>query len=89
MYILLLLGDTDGFPLVSSGLGVLSSGPQAPVVSQTTVSTDLLQTLQVLSYLVVKDVRHHLVGFAVLVVPLPVQEPIGDLVLPRILQITR
>ena len=85
---LFLLGHSHSLALVSSGLGMLSSSSQAPVVSQTTVSTDLLQTLQVLSDLVVKDVRHHLVGLAVLVVPLPVQKPVRDLVLAGILKIT-
>ena len=85
---LFLLGHSHSLALVSCGLGMLSSSSQAPVVSQTTVSTDLLQTLQVLSDLVVKDVRHHLVGLAVLVVPLPVQKPVRDLVLAGILKIT-
>jgi hypothetical protein len=31
-----------------------------PVVSQTPVGTDLLQTLQILTQLVVQDIGHHL-----------------------------
>jgi hypothetical protein len=70
---------------VACSLGVLSTGPQAPVVTQTTVGADLLQTLQVLTDLVVQDVGHHLVGLAVLVVPLSVEEPVRDLVLAGVL----
>jgi len=82
---LLLLGDTNGLSLVSSGLGVLAASPKTPVVTQTTVSTNFLQTLQILTDLVVQDVGHHLVGLAVLVIPLSVEEPIRDLVLAWVL----
>ena len=70
---------------MSSGLGVLSSDPKAPVVTEATVGADLLETLEVLTKLVVEDVGHHLGGLAVLDVTLPVQEPVRDLVLARIL----
>merc|ERR1719300_772774 len=46
---LFLLGHTNSFSLVASGLGMLSSGSEAPVVSQTSMSPNLLQTLQILS----------------------------------------
>merc|ERR1719431_787020 len=46
---------------------------------------DLLQTLEVLTKLVVEDVGHHLGSLAVLDVALPVKEPIGDLVLAGVL----
>ena len=82
---LLLLGHPHGLSLVASGLGVLPSGPQAPVMPQTTVSADLLEPLQVLSDLVVQDVSHDLVSLAVLVIPLSVEEPVGNLVLARVL----
>ena len=83
---LLLLGDTNGFSLVSSGLSVLAASSETPVVTQTTVSTDFLQTLQILTDLVVQDVGHHLVGLTVLVIPLSVEEPIRDLVLAWVLK---
>ena len=70
---------------MTSGLGVLSSDPEAPVVTEATVGADLLETLEVLTKLVVEDVGHHLGGLAVLDVTLPVQEPVGDLVLARVL----
>ena len=54
---------------------------------KTPVGADLLETLEVLTKLVVEDVGHHLGGLAVLDVTLPVQEPVGDLVLARVLNI--
>ena len=83
---LLLLGHTNSFSLVASGLGVLSSGSEAPVVTQTTMGADLLETLQVLTKLVVQDVGHHLGGLAVLVITLSVEEPVGNLVLAGVLK---
>ena len=65
---------------MTSGLVVLS-----PVVTEATVGADLLETLEVLTKLVVEDVGHHLGSLAVLDVTLPVQEPVRDLVLARIL----
>ena len=50
-----------------------------PVVAETPVSPDLLETLEVLTQLVVEDVGHHLGSLAVLDVPLPVEEPVGNL----------
>lgn len=41
----LLLGDTNGPATTASGLGVLSTDAQAPVVSESTVSTNLLEPL--------------------------------------------
>ena len=86
MYILLLLGHTHGFSLVSSGLGVLTSHTETPVVTEPTVGPDLLESLKILTQLVVEDVGHDLGGLTVLDVTLPVQEPVGDLVLARVLQ---
>ena len=71
---------------MTSGLGVLSSDPEAPVVTEATVGADLLETLEVLTKLVVEDVGHHLGGLAVLDVTLPVQEPVRDLVLTGVLK---
>ena len=74
---------------MTSGLGVLSSDPEAPVVTEATVGADLLETLEVLTKLVVEDVGHHLGGLAVLDVALPVKEPVGNLVLTGILNTTK
>ena len=71
---------------MASGLGVLTSGTEAPVVTQTTVGPDLLESLKILTELVVKDVGHDLGGLAVLGVALPVEEPVRDLVLTGVLK---
>lgn len=52
-----------------------------PVVSETSVGSDLLKSLKVLTKLVVKTVGRDLRVLAVLVVLLSVEEPIGNLVL--------
>ena len=62
--ILLLLGDTDGLASAAGGLGVLTADSDAPVVAETTVSSDLLQAFQVLTELVVQEVGHDLAGLA-------------------------
>ena len=72
---------------MTSGLGVLSSNSETPVMSQTSVSTDLLETLQILTKFVVKNVSHDLGGLAILGVSLSVQEPIRDLVLSWVLKL--
>ena len=82
---LFLLGHSDSFSLVSGGLRVLTSDPEAPVVTEAAMGADLLQTLEVLTKFVVQDVGHHLGRLPVLDVTLSVQEPIGDLVLTRVL----
>ena len=82
---LFLLGHSDCLALVTGGLGVLAPHTEAPVVTETTVGADLLQTLEILTKLVVEDVGHHLGSLAVLDVTLPVQEPVRDLVLTGVL----
>merc|ERR1719188_1799739 len=67
---LLLLGDADGPAAPAGGLGVLAAHADAPVVAEAAVRADLLQALEVLAQL---DVL------------LPVEEPVGDLVLARVL----
>jgi hypothetical protein len=81
----LLLADTDGTTSPAGGLGVLTTDTQAPVVTQTTVGTDLLQTLQILTQLALHTVGQHLRVLAVDDIALSVQEPRGDLVLGRVL----
>ena len=69
---------------------------------KTPVGADLLETLKILTELVVQHVSHdleetlyswcskelnnHLVGLAILDVPLPVKEPVGNLVLAGVLR---
>lgn len=52
-----------------------------PVVSETSVGTDLLQSLQILTDLAVQGVGHDLTVFTVLDILLSVEEPVGNLVL--------
>ena len=61
---LLLLRYTNGATATASGLGMLTSSTETPVVTKTTMSTDLLQTLQIFTELVVQKVSHNLAGFA-------------------------
>lgn len=81
----LLLRHTDGAATAAGRLGVLTAHAQAPVVTETTVVTDLLETLKVLTHLVVKTVGEDLGVGTVLDVLLPVKEPGGDLVLQGVL----
>lgn len=71
----LLLGDTDGPATTTSGLGVLTTDTEAPVVSQTTVGPDLLQALEVITELGVDTVGEDLRVLAVDNVALSVKEP--------------
>lgn len=71
----LLLGHTDGPATATSGLGVLATNTEAPVVSETTVGTDLLEALEVITELGVDTVGEDLGVLAVDNVALSVKEP--------------
>ena len=60
--ILLLFGDSDGSSSSSGRFGVLTSDPETPVMSQTPMSSDLLQSLQILTQLCLQVIRHNLHG---------------------------
>lgn len=81
---LLLLRHTDGATATTGRLGVLTAHTQTPVMAHTTVGTDLLQALQILTQLRVQIGAGQLGVLAVDDVLLPVQEPGGHLVLTRI-----
>ena len=66
-------------------LGVLTPDTETPEVTETTVSTNLLQPLQVVTELRVDTVGQDLRVLAIDDVPLPVQEPRGDLELRGVL----
>lgn len=53
-------------------------------MSKTSVGTNSLQSLDILTELVVQTVRGDLAVFAILVVLLSVQKPVRDLVLTRV-----
>lgn len=82
--LLLLVGNSAA--TATSGLGVLTTDTETEVVTDTTVSLDLLQALKVVTQLRVDVVRQELAALAVNNVALPVQEPVGDLELGRVLQ---
>ena len=65
---------------------MLTADTDTPVVTQTTVGTDLLQALEILTELVVQKVRQNLGSLAILDVLLPVEEPVRDLVLAGVLR---
>jgi hypothetical protein len=81
----LLLADTDGAATATSGLGVLTTDTETPVVTETTVRADLLQALEILTELGVDTVGDDLAVLAVDNVALSVEEPGGDLVLGGVL----
>lgn len=81
----LLLRHTDGPATTPGRLGVLATDAEAPEVTQTTVSPDLLQALEVITQLRVDAVGEDLAVLAVDDVALSVEEPTGDLVLGRVL----
>lgn len=64
---------------------MLAPDPQSPVVPQTPVRTNLLQTLQILTQLAVHAVGQHLAVLAIHNVALTIEKPRGDFVLGRIL----
>ena len=56
----LLLADTDGSSSSAGGLGMLTSDTKTPVVTKTTMGSDLLQTLQILPQLALHAVCQNL-----------------------------
>jgi len=81
----LLLADTDGTTSSAGSLGVLTSDTETPVVTQTTVGSDLLETFQILTQLAFHAVCQNLRVLAVHDIALSVEEPRWDLVLGRVL----
>lgn len=71
----LLLGDTDSPAATTGGLGVLTADAEAPVVTETTVSADLLQALEIITELGVDTVGQNLVVLAIDDIALSVKEP--------------
>lgn len=58
---------------------MLTTGTEVPVVTETTVSTDLLETLKVVTDLTLDVVREHLRVLTSSKVLLSVKEPLWDL----------
>jgi hypothetical protein len=76
----LLSGDTESAAGSAGGLGLLTSDLEAPEVSQTSVSSDLLQSFQIFSELGVDTVGDELRPGALADISLSVKEPLGDVV---------
>ena len=72
----LLLGDTDSAATATGRLGVLTADTKAPVVTETTVSADLLQALKVIAELGVDTVGKDLRVLAIDDIALSVEEPL-------------
>ena len=81
----LLLRHTNSSTPPASSLRMLSPNPQTPVMPQTSMRTDLLQALQVLTQLAVHAVCQDLRILAIHNVTLAIEEPSGNFVLSRIL----
>jgi ABC-type thiamine transport system substrate-binding protein len=81
----LLLGDTDGATSAAGSLGVLATDTETPVVTETTVGTDLLQALEIITELGVDTVGEDLAVLAINNIALSVEEPGWDLVLGWVL----
>jgi hypothetical protein len=81
----LLLGNTNSPTTASRRLGVLSTDTKAPVVTETTMSTDLLQALEIITKLGIDTVGENLGVFTINNIALTIEEPGGDLVLGRVL----
>lgn len=77
----LLLADTNGTTTATGSLGVLSTHTETPVVTETAVGADTLETLEILTGLAVEGVGDNLGVLAIGDVALSVQEPCRDLVL--------
>ena len=69
----------------AGGLRVLTADANTPVVAKTAVVADLLKALEVVTEGGIELVGHLLEVLAVLVVLLPVEEPVGDFVLTGVL----
>lgn len=82
----LLLGDTDSPATTTGRLGVLTADTETPVVSETTVGTDLLQALKIFTELGVDTVGQDLGALAIGDITLSVEEPGRDLVGGRVLE---
>jgi hypothetical protein len=79
-FYLLLAANTDSLSTSTSSLGVLTADSESPVVTETTMVPDLLQTFEIITHLGIKLRRSQLAVFTVLDILLPVKEIIGDLV---------
>jgi len=76
---LLLASNTNSATTATSGLGVLSSHSDSPVVTKSTMGSDLLESLEIITELDIEIVGNDLRGLSVLDILLSVEEPVWDL----------
>jgi hypothetical protein len=81
----LLLGHTDSSAPPSGCLGVLTPDTKTPIVSQSTMSPDLLQSLEIFTEFAVDTVGENLVVLAIDNITLTIKKPCGNLVLSGVL----
>ena len=65
--------------MAASGLGVLTTHTNVPVVAETTVQADALHALQILTQSLIQEIRELLASLAVLDITVPVEHPRWDL----------
>lgn len=82
---LLLAGNTHDTTTTTGSLGVLTTDLEVEGVTNTTVRTNLLETFHILTILVIEGIGEELRVLSVLAILLTIEEPIGDLVLARVL----
>ena len=82
---LFLLRHTHSTSSPTSGLSVLTSDPDTPVVTQATMSPNLLEAFQIFPKFVLKLIGQNLGILAVTMILLSVQEPIRNFVLSWVL----
>jgi len=64
----------------TSGLGVLTSDLQSPEMSETSITSDLLESFKIFSELSIQSVGSQLRESTILEILLSIQEPLGDTV---------
>ncbi len=78
-------GNTDSDPPAASRLRVLSAHGDAPCVAKTAVVAHLLQPLEIIPPCLVETITVHVGVLALLEILLPIQKPLGDFELKRVL----
>lgn len=81
----LLLRHTDRPSPTARSLGMLTSDPQTPIMPQTSMGPDLLQSLQILTQFAIDTVGKDLTIFAINDITLTIEEPRRNFILGWIL----
>jgi len=82
---LLLLDDTNGLSSSAGGLGMLTSDTDTPEMSDTSMTSDFLESFQIVSQLRFQNVSVNLSVSTGLVISLSVQEPQRNVIFQRLL----